>query len=381
MQSVAQAWLVYRLTGSSLALGAVSFTGQVPVFLLATVGGAVADRASRHRLLLATQSAAMVFAFLLAALTLSGRVVLVHVFVLAAALGCVNAFDIPIRQSFVVEMVGPEDLGNAIALNSSMVNGARLVGPAIAGLVVNAIGEGWCFVANGVSFLAVITGLLAMRVEARASSGARPPGLRHAVQGFRFVAGHPMVRALLALLGFTGIAGMPYMVLMPMFADRILHGGPRALGILMGASGCGALLGALALAGRRDARGLGRWVVASVAVFGLCLVAFSRSQSFWLSVCLLVPAGAGMMIEIAAINTLVQTFTPDSVRGRVMAVYTMMFLGTAPFGALLAGSVADHVGPEPTVAVGGALCVVAALLFGWHLPALNQRMAEIATGA
>ena len=369
MQSVAQSWLVYRLTGSAVLLGFVSFSGQIPVFLLAPVGGAVADRRDRHRIIIITQTTAMLLASTLAALTLTGRVEVWHLFVLAALLGVTNAFDIPARQSFVVEMVGREDLVNAIALNSSMFNGARVVGPAVAGLLVAAIGEGWCFFANAVSYVAVIAGLLSMNMERRRRPPARGSALSSIAEGFRFVARTGPVRALLLLLGLVSLTGMPYAVLMPIFADQILHGGPSGLGLLMGASGVGALAGALSLAARRGLRGLGRWVAFASAGFGVSIMLFSVSRSFWLSAALLVPAGFSLMLQMASSNTLVQSMVPDALRGRVMAVYSMMFMGMAPIGALLAGAVAQRIGAPATVALGGAACVVGAVVFGLRLPA------------
>src|SRR4051812_5447613 len=327
MQSVAESWLVYRLTGSSALLGFTSFATLVPVFLFATVGGIVADRVNRHRIIVATQTASMVFPLILAALTLTGRVQVWHVFVLATCLGIVNAFDIPARQAFVVDMVGREDLPNAIALNSSMVNGARVVGPAVAGLVVAAVGEGWCFLLNGISYIAVISSLLMMNVPARPPRPKRVSALRDTVEGFRFVARTAPVRALLVLLGLVSFAGMPYSVLMPVFAESVLHSGARGLGLLMAASGGGALAGALALVSRRGVRGLGRWVAVSTAAFGVALMCFSLSRVFWLSLILLVPVGGAMMVEMASSNTLIQAMVPDALRGRVMAVYSMMFMG------------------------------------------------------
>src|SRR5579864_822331 len=255
MQNIAQAWLVYRLTGSSLLLGIVGFASQIPVFILAPIGGAVADRHNRHRIVIGTQTASMVLAFILAALTLGGVVQVWHIMVLAALLGVVNAFDIPARQAFIVEMVGKEDLMNAIALNSSMFNGARIIGPAIAGILVASIGEGWCFFANGVSYVAVIVGLLMMRVQrpARRASAASP--WAHIIEGFRFVRGTAPIRALLLLLGLVSLVAMPYTILMPIFADKILHGGARGLGVLMGATGLGALVGALLIASRTALKG------------------------------------------------------------------------------------------------------------------------------
>jgi MFS family permease len=371
MQSVAQSWLVYRLTGSSILLGLVSFSSQIPVFLLAPIGGAVADRYNRHRILIATQTAAMLLAFVLAALTLTSSIQTWQIFMIAALLGVVNAFDIPARQAFVVDMVGRQDLINAIALNSSMFNGARIIGPAVAGILVAAIGEGWCFFANAVSYLAVIAGLLMMKVTKRPAGP--PPGstLAHIAEGFRFAAKTGPVRALLLLLGLVSLMGMPYAVLMPIFADQILGGGASGLGILMGASGLGALAGALSLAARQSARGLGRWIALATAGFGISLILFAMSRHFWLSALFLIPAGLSMMVQMAASNTLIQSMVPDALRGRVMAVYSMMFMGMAPFGALLAGVLANHIGAPLTVALGGAVCILGAGGFALRLPVLR----------
>jgi MFS family permease len=378
MQSVAQSWLAYRLTGSAAMLGLVGFASQIPAFLLAPAGGVVADRFDKRRLLVATQSASMVLALALAGLTLSGRVTVHQILLLASMLGLVNAFDVPVRQAFVVEMVGREDLLNAIALNSSVFNGARIVGPAIAGLLVARVGEGWCFLVNGASYLAVIAGLGAMRLAPAALDRQHAPPLESLREGLRHVWGNRPVRALLALLGVVSLTGMPYAVLMPIFADRILHGGARGLGLLMGATGVGALVGALTLAGRRGGiRGLGGWVAGSAAGLGVFLVAFSQSTRFWLSAALLVPVGLCMMVEMAASNTVIQSLVPDALRGRVMAAYAMMFLGMAPFGALFAGAIAARIGAPPTVAIGGAACALAALVFWRRLDALREEARQI----
>lgn len=372
MQSVAQAWLVYRLTGSTLLLGTVGFVSQFPVFLLAPLGGAAADRYDRHRIIVGTQLLSMLLAFSLAALTLLGEVEIGHLFALAAALGVVNAFDIPARQAFVVELVGRDDLVNAIALNSSMFNGARIVGPAVAGILVAAIGEGWCFFANAVSYLAVLAGLLSMRL----APVARPPlegtPLQRIAEGFRFARDTAPVRAILLLLGAVSLLGMPYAVLMPVFADQVLHGGPRGLGVLMGASGTGALIGALVLASRAEVSGLGRWVALGAAGYGVSLVLFSTSRSFWLSALLLVPVGFCMIVQMASSNTLIQSMVPDALRGRVMALYSMMLMGMAPIGALLAGVLATRLGAPRTVGLGGVVCVLGALLFLARLPRLRD---------
>ncbi len=305
MQTVAQSWLVYRLTGSGLKLGAVGFASQIPVFLFAPLGGIVADRSNRKHVVIGTQVASMLLAFVLAALTLTNRVQVWHVFVLAALLGVVNAFDIPGRQSFLVDMVGKEDLMNAIALNSSMFNGARVIGPAVAGVLVARLGEGWCFFANAVSYIAVIAGLMLMNVHAPARVSAKTSPWEHMLEGFQFVNRTAPIRALMILLGLVSVTGMPYVVLMPIFADKILHGGGQEfasligshdlgavrLGILMGAAGVGALLGALTLAVRSGVKGLGTWISVCCAGFGVSLMLFSFSKSFWLSVLLLHAGG------------------------------------------------------------------------------------------
>jgi MFS family permease len=371
MQSVAESWLVYRLTGSAALLGVTAFCSQIPVFVLAPIAGTVADRNNRHRIMVITQSVSMLLPLVLCILTFTALVRPWHVFVLAGCLGVVNAFDIPARQSFVVEMVGREDLLNAIALNSSMFNGARVVGPAAAGILVAAVGEGWCFLLNALSYIAVIAGLLMMQVPRR-SPVLKHSALRDTIEGFRFVARTAPVRALLLLLGVVSLTGVPYAVLMPVFAESILHGGARELGILMAASGLGALGGALTLAGRRDVRGLGKWAGFAAGSFGVALALFSLSRTFWLSVVLLVPVGYSLMVQMAASNTLIQAMVPDVLRGRVMSVYSMMFLGMAPFGGLSAGYAAEHIGAPVTVAGGGAICLIAAILFRLHLPSVRS---------
>jgi MFS family permease len=372
MQSVAQSWLVYRLTGSALLLGSVGFASQVPVFLFAPLGGIAADRYNRRHIVIGTQVTAMLLAFILAVLTLSHAID--HrvwiIFVLAGLLGLVNAFDIPGRQSFLVDMVGKEDLMNAIALNSSMFNGARVIGPAIAGILVAKIGEGWCFFANAVSYIAVIIGLLMMRVQSPARASMASP-FEHMMEGFRFVNRTAPIRALLLLLGLVSLVGMPYVVLMPIFADQILHGGARGLGILMGATGVGALLGALTLAFREGVKGLGRWVAWCCAGFGASLVVFAVSRTFWVSVILLLPVGYTMMLQMASSNTLIQVMVPDALRGRVMAVYSMMFMGMAPIGALFGGALAERLGAPITVAIGGLASVAGACWFALHLPKIR----------
>ncbi len=377
MQTVAQSWLIYRLTGSSLLLGTVGFASQFPIFVLSPLGGIVADHFRRHRVVLATQTAMMLQAFVFALLTLTGRIRIWEIMVLATLQGVASAFDIPGRQAFLVEMVGREDLMNAIALNSSMFNAARIVGPAVAGLVVAAIGEGWCFFANGVSFLAVIAGLLMMRLERTSPTEAPGSPWKAVREGFEFARNNAPIRALLLLIGLVSLVAMPYTVLMPIFADRILGGGPGGLGLLMSATGLGALGGALLLAARQEVRGLGRWVAVSAASFGMSLILFAASRSFWLSFALLVPCGFAMMVETASTNTLLQTMTPDRLRGRIMALYSMMFMGLGPFGALLAGALADRIGAPWTVAAGGLACIAGAAVFAGRLPSMRQQAVEL----
>jgi len=385
MQTVAQSWLVYRMTGSGLLLGSVGFASQIPVFLFAPLGGIVADRTNRKHVVIATQTLSMILAFILAALTLTHHVQVWHIFVLAALLGVVNAFDIPGRQSFLVDMVGKDDLMNAIALNSSMFNGARVIGPAVAGVLVARLGEGWCFFANGVSYIAVIAGLAMMNVHAPARVSANTSPWEHIREGFQFVERTAPIRALLMLLGVVSMTGMPYVVLMPIFADKILHSGGQEfatligshdlgavrLGILMGAAGVGALLGALTLAVRTGVKGLGRWVTVCCAGFGVSLILFALSKSFWLSVFLLLPVGYFIMLQMASSNTLIQVMVPDELRGRVMAVYSMMFMGMAPVGSVLGGALSDRLGAPLTIALGGLAAIAGAIWFGMQLPKIR----------
>jgi MFS family permease len=361
MDNVAEAWLVYRLTHSSLLLGITAFAGQIPVFLLAPIGGVVA-----------TQTMSMALASILAFLTLTKRVTVVDVITLAALLGAVNAFDIPARQAFLVDMVGREDLMNAIALNSSMFNGARVVGPSIAGILVAKIGEGWCFFANAVSYIAVIAGLLMMVIERKnlAKQQAISPW-EHVVEGFRFVRNAAPIRAILMLLGLVSVVGMPYTVLMPIFASQVLHGNADTLGVLMGATGIGALCGALLLASRTKVHGLGRWIFVACCGFGAFLILFSLSHWYVVSVAMLVPVGFCMMVQMASSNTLIQAMVPDELRGRTMAVYSMVFMGVAPLGALIAGALADRITAPWTVALGGAVAILGGALFARHLPKIR----------
>jgi MFS family permease len=379
MQRVALGWLVYRLTHSAFLLGLVGFAGQIPSLFLSPLAGVWADRWNRHRMVIATQALSMVQALALAALVLRGSVAIWHLVALSLILGLVNAFDVPARQAFLVEMVeGREDLANAIALNSSTFNAARLVGPAIAGLLIVEMGEGLVFLVNGVSYVAVIAALLAIRVAPRppASDPSVPPW-HNLKEGVAYAWSLSSIRTLLLIVALAGFAGMPYRVLMPVFATDVLHGDAHTLGFLTGGIGVGALAGALFLAARRGVRGLGRVILVAVLVFGASLVGFAASRSFALSLVLVFFAGFGMMVQTASCNTILQTIVDDDKRGRVMSFYAAALQGTMPLGSLLAGTLAGAVGAPRTVLLGGAACLLGALGYARILPALRREIRPI----
>jgi MFS family permease len=380
MTRIATSWLVYRLTGSPLLLGLVGFAGQIPSFLLAPFAGVLVDHWNRHRLLVATQVLAMLQSAALAALALGGIVNIWHILGLSLFQGVINALDMPARQAFVVEMVEDRaDLGNAIALNSSMVNAARLLGPSLGGVIIAAVGEGWCFFWDAVSYVAVIVSLLLMRVAAHPPPASSGEGkvLAKLREGWTYVAGSPAIRSLLLLLALVSLVGMPYTVLMPDFAAQVLHGGPNTLGVLMATSGVGALLGAVFLAGRRSVLGLGKVIPLAAGLFGAGLIAFSFSRSLWVALPLLLLTGLGFMVQMASSNTLIQTLVEDDKRGRVMSFYTMAFMGTTPFGSLLAGALAHRIGTPYTLFLGGAGCIAGALWFARLLPRLREQVRPI----
>jgi MFS family permease len=363
MQSTAQLWLVYRMTNSPALLGIFGFASQIPILFLASLGGYVGDRYNRHRGVVWTQTTAMILSFVLAALTLLGAVRVWEIVLIAFLAGIVNAFDVPIRQAFLVQMVGKEDLPNAIALNSSIFNGARIVGPALAGFAIAWIGEGWCFFLNGISFLAVIIALLMMRLdrfEPRASKGSP---LQNFVQGFRFAMGDRPIRSALLLLSLMSLLGMQYSVFMPIFARDILHGGPSRLGLLMSFAGVGAIVGALHFAGRTDYKGLVEWIAATSTTCSLGIVLFSQSRVYWLSAVALLAVGFSATSQMAATNTMVQGRVPDELRGRIMAVYATMVMGVQPLGALIAGGVAKRIGAPHALTAFGTICFLGSLFF------------------
>jgi MFS family permease len=364
-QSVAQTWLVYRLTGSAFWLGIATLCQQAPVFLLATAGGLVADRHRRRTVLVWTQSSAMVLALALAGLTLSGHVRIAHVLVLATLLGTINAVDGPTRQSFVVEMVGRENLASAVAFNSTLAMGGALLGPAIAGVAIAALGEGWCFLVNGVSFVAVIACLLAMRdLPDPAPLRARESMLARVLAGFRFAATEERVRVLLMLLALVALMGVPSATLMPVFASTVLRGDARTLGWLMGAQGGGALVAGLVLASRRGTEWSYRWIGGACGTLGVMLVLFALSRALWLSLAISVLLGGTTMIEVSATNALIQAMTPDALRGRVMAIFAMIFSLFSPVGSVMAGSLATASDPRVPLVVGGVACTLGAIGFG-----------------
>jgi MFS family permease len=363
MQSTAQLWLVYRMTNSPALLGIFGFASQIPILFLASFGGYVGDRYNRHRGVIWTQTTAMILSFVLAALTLIGAVRVWEIILIAFFAGIVNAFDVPIRQAFLVQMVGKEDLPNAIALNSSIFNGARIVGPALAGFAIAWIGEGWCFFLNGISFLAVIIALLMMRLdkfEPRASKGSP---LQNFVQGFRFAMSDRPIRSALLLLSLMSLLGMQYSVFMPIFARDILHGGPSRLGLLMSFAGVGAIAGALHFAGRTDYKGLVEWIAATSTTCSLGIVLFSQSRVYWLSAVALLAVGFSATSQMAATNTMVQGRVPDELRGRIMAVYATMVMGVQPLGALIAGGVAKRIGAPHALTAFGTICFLGSLFF------------------
>jgi MFS family permease len=377
--TTATSWLVYRLTGSALLLGLVGFAGQFPAFLLGPFSGIFVDRWDRRRLLVVTQSISMLQSFALAALTLSGRITVDAILLLNVVQGIVNGFDMPGRQAFLLAMIeNKEDLGNAIALNSSMVNVARLLGPSIAGVVIAATNEGWCFLIDGVSYLGVIAALVAMRVARRSAPAAdRPGAAQQFIEGWKYAFGFRPIRSIILLLALVSLVGVPYSVLMPIFAATVFHGGPHTLGFLMTASGFGALGGALWLATRRSVVGLGRIIIIASASFGVGLIGFSFAPVLSMAIPCLVVAGFGFIVQMAASNTIIQTIVDDEKRGRVMSFYMMAFLGTAPFGSLIAGWMSSRIGAPHTLLVGGVCCLAGTAWFATDLPAIRTAVRPI----
>jgi len=373
MQQIAMSWFVYRLTGSVLLLGIVGFSNQIPHFALSPFAGVLTDRWDRRRILIITQTLSMAQAFILAYLTLAGTVKVWHVITLGIMLGCVNSLDTPTRQAFIIDMIeGKAALGNAIALNSLMFNLARLIGPSIAGILIALVGEGICFFINGVTFLAVIASLFAMRIAVRKTGRQNGHILSELKEGVRYTFGFAPIRMIILLVGVISVMGMSYVLLMPIFAKDILAGGPHTLGFLMASVGIGACLGTLYLASKKEF-GLGRIIPISSALFGAGLIAFSLSRVLWLSFSFLLVIGFGFMVEMASCNTALQTIVDDDKRGRVMSFFTMAFLGMAPVGSLIAGALASRIGAPNTLMIGGVSCIAASIAFWIRLPLLSSR--------
>jgi len=363
MQTTAQQWLVYRLTGSVALLGVFGFANQVPMLLLAWMGGYAGDRYNRHRGVIVTQTCSMLLAFALAALTLTHVIRVWHLIVIAFLVGIVNAFDVPIRQAFFVHMVGKDDLPNAIALNSSIFNGARVIGPAVAGFTIVLVGEGWCFFLNGVSFIAVLVALLMMRIERSEGQRAEESPIRSFIQGFRFAMSDVPIRSALLLLSVLSLFGLQYAVFLPIYAKDILHGGAKALGLLMSAAGVGAVLGALQFAARTQYKGLTRWMATTCTVCGIALMVIAAARTFWLCAVVLFVVGFAATSQMAATNTMIQRRVPDEMRSRLMAVYATMFMGVQPIGALIAGGVAKHLGAPYTLMAFGSIVLIGCMVF------------------
>ena len=366
MQTVAQSWLVYRLTHSELLLGTALFCSQIAVFALGPLAGLAADRFSRHKLVITTQTLMMLQAFALAWLTLSGRVQVPHVMALAVVLGAINAFDIPGRQSLLIQMTSKEDLLSAISLNSAVFNMARCVGPGIAGLLVAALGEGVCFLLNGISFLAVIAGLMAMKLP-RFEPKAPVSPWRHLVDGFRYAWHHTAVRRILAVLSAATLAYAPFLVLAPVFADAVFHRGSLGLGLLMAGMGVGAVIGTVGLARRTHVGGLPAVISYGALLLGAANLAFAISPLYYVSLAFTVLIGYGLMRQLAAANTTIQTMIPDDYRGRIMSLYSMCVVGMGPFGSLAAGAIAGRFGARFTMALGGLVSLLSGAAFGWAI--------------
>jgi MFS family permease len=378
MQQIAMSWLVYQMTHSAFLLGVVGFSSQICSFIFSPFAGVFSDRWNRHHILVVTQSLAMIQAFILAFITLKEVIAIHHIIILSIFLGLVNAFDMPTRQAFVVEMVERrEDLGNAIALNSFLFNGARLVGPSIAGILIFALGEGICFLLNGMSFLAVIIALLAMKMKRDKKEPEKTQILKGLKEGFTYAFGFVPIRSILLLLSWISMVGMASTTLMPVFARDILHGGPQTFGFLMAASGVGAVVGAIYLASRKSVLGLGKMIAIASGIFGIGLITFSLSYILWLSLLLLLLTGFGMMVQMASSNTILQTMVDDDKRGRVMSLYVMSFMGMAPFGSLLGGSLASKIGAPYTLIIGGASCIFGSILFIKKLPSIRGMVRPI----
>ncbi len=378
MQRIALPWLVYSITDSAFLLGLVGFASQIPTFLLAPFAGVLIDRWNRYTILIVTQILAMIQSFILAFLFFNNSIEVWHIVLLSIFLGCINAFDMPARQAFTVDLIEKrEDLGNAIALNSSMFNGARLIGPSIAGVLIALTGEGICFLVNGISYIFVLVFLFMMKIKREEVKAQHSHVLQGIKEGFKYTFGFKPIRYIIILLALVSLMGMPYTVLIPVFAKNILHGGPHTFGFLMGASGIGALSAAIYMASRKSVLGLGKMVPIFAAFFGVGLILFSLSHFFMLSLVLMAITGFGMIMQMTSSNTILQTVVDDDKRGRVMSFYTMAFMGTAPFGSLMAGAAANYIGAPNTLIIGGIACIIGAGFYARKLPELKKMVRPV----
>jgi MFS family permease len=378
IQQLAMSWLAYRITRSPFLLGVIGFTGQIPTFLITPLAGVLADRWNRHRILILTQALLMLQAFVMSFLVLTGSINIAWLIGLSLFLGLVNSFDAPVRQSFVVDMVDDrEDLANAIALNSTIFNIARMLGPSVAGILVGLIGEGICFLINGISYIAVIWALLLMRIKPVAYQKQEQHLLQELKDGFKYVFSFAPIRSIILLISLTSLAGMSYIVVMPVFVKEVLRSGPDTQGFLLGAVGIGALVGALSLASRKKVAGLERYIPLGAGVFGLGLVSFSFAKSLPVALPLLFITGYGMIAQSASSNTIIQTIVDENKRGRVMSIYVMAFLGMAPFGSLFIGGMADFFGTPAALRIGGLICLAGALIFSSQINKFQQSVQSI----
>ncbi len=375
---IAMSWLVYDLSHSAFLLGLVGFVSRIPTLVFAPFAGVIADRFNKYKLLFLTQVLAMIQAVIITILLFTNVIQIWHILVLGIFLGIVNSLDVPVRQSFVIELIEKkEDLSNAIALNSAMVNGARLIGPSIAGILVASFGESWCFMINSLSFIAILSTLMLMKITPIRKEIKVESYIKNFKEGFKYVYGFHPIRDILLLLALVSLMGMPFQILMPVFAKDVFHGGPDILGILMASIGAGALIGALYLAYRKTVVGLGKNLAMATGLFGTGLVLFSLSQTFWLSLIILMFTGLGMMVEITASNTMLQTISEDDKRGRVMSFYTIAFMGTVPLGNLFSGLFSDLIGASNTILIGGVACIIGAIIFATRLPAFRKLLKPV----
>jgi MFS family permease len=374
MQNIAMGWLVYRLTSSGFLLGLISFSHSIPSFFLGPFAGVVVDRLNRRKLLIILQLLLMLQAVILGILVIGNQISVNALIILSTFSGIVNAFDAPARQSFVLDLIErKEDLGNAIALNSSIFNGARLIGPSIAGFLIKAVGEGWCFVINGISFLAAIVALFLMRLNQQDLKTARNHFYEEFKEGVKYSFEFTPIRTILIYTTLVSFVAMPYAVLLPIYAKDIIHGGPQTLGFLMGAIGVGALVGAFFLASRRNTNGVGQIITTGGIIFSIGLLIFSFSRNFYFSLILLLFCGFGMMTQMACSNTVLQSIADDDKRGRVISFYTMSFLAFSPFGSLIAGTMASRYGAQRTLLLGAIICLVSVALFSRILYQLKKK--------